>query len=159
MLWHYTTAAALYCIIEDGEITPRVEGAYFDPFFKRVLRLPHNPAIKPCLWFTADGHVESDAWGKASMFGRQVLTHYPDSGTARIGVDLRTAPNGWDQIKGCCTANTPERLRQLEDAGRLGLAEDPRDWFGSFDPVPARKWLAVERWVSGWCGGVWQRTE
>jgi hypothetical protein len=70
----------------------------------------------------------------------------------RFGVGLETAPLYWPRLckQSCISQDWARELVQRAKA----WGANPRDWRGSFEPVPKSKWLAVQTY--NFDAGVWR---
>ena len=107
------------------------------------------PGEKPVVWFSANQFWEETVWKvwvsednkttrELSMGGLHDVC-----GIYRIGVAAETAPLTWDDIK--TTSGMPEASANgLQRVARERGAK-PKEWRGTFKPVPKDKWIAVEK--------------
>src|SRR6266851_1957736 len=137
-LWHYTREAFWQGIDADQMI--RVE-EYGNPDWS------YSPLQgRPVVWFST-----RQTWGPTATPGRdeQWITwaERQTLGPMRIEVAPATAPYSWREYR-ALSGIDPGFARALAGTGREQGA-NPLDWYVSFEPVPASRWLAVERMVRG----------
>jgi hypothetical protein len=134
--WHYTTVPFLRLILLDQAIKQATIGV--------------EPGEKPAVWFSSNQTWEETAnKGMVTPYGETVRlnkeqTHKRAGGLARVGVEPDSAPNDWNAFKRLGGIR-PEEARRLYVAGLMRGAR-PGEWFCSFEPVPADKWVAIEVW-------------
>jgi hypothetical protein len=161
IVWHYTTGNALPAIVRSGKLRPSTRPGEprivwcstrqdFEPavckFMERrtgladAIRLilpPQTTEDVARLWriVAAYGHVETPA--EMEKRGR---------GLYRVGVAPETAPYDWPAIVRLSGISEFEAYCvDLTDYMRAN-GTDRADWRGSFEPIPADLWLAVEKW-------------
>jgi len=137
--WHYTVGNCLTSILKDGIIKPA------DTF------VPEDQ--RPIVWFSTAPDWEytaNKAWrnpdGVIIPLTRKGTAKY-GGGLVRIGVAPYTAPYNWGALKQL--SPIPPRLAKSlrRTAERDGA--DPKDWWGTFDPVPRSQWISIQRHVDG----------
>jgi hypothetical protein len=132
--WHYTVGAKLTLILGDGMIKPATSG------------VPRGE--RPIVWFSTNQDWEPTA-DKSVMDEHGTLIHLDREktaemagGLARISVAAETAPHDWQAIKEL-SGMTGWVAQGLYKTG-IKKGSRPGDWWGSFDPVPRSKWLAIQ---------------
>jgi hypothetical protein len=129
--WHYTTEFHLRSIRADG-----------------IINLT-SKATGSAVWFSLNALWERTVVKVRGLdeFGRWRLLDDPQAtfamlGWARIGVAAETAPYTWDDFRKRSGLSRKElnHLRQVA----YQLRARPSEWRLAFEPVPERKWLAVE---------------
>jgi hypothetical protein len=140
ILWHYTTGKKFQSISKDGLILPATMG------------VPKRE--KPIVWFSSNGYWEQTAGKLLRMAGGTLMklsmeqhTHELCGGLVRIGVAPSTAPYSWPTLKRLSRMSL-KTARSLWTAG-INAGADPTEWFGTFDPVPREKWMAVQVFKDG----------
>jgi hypothetical protein len=139
MVWHYTKGVHLPKILATGEIRPATAGV--------------PVGEQPIVWFSGNATWEATANpGRRDDAGKlhDATVEEMDAifgGRARISVNDATAPYDWYHLKRAAGIKT-RMARDMEvDAIRRGAS--PKDWRGTFDPVPREKWLSVEVFHNG----------
>jgi hypothetical protein len=134
LLWHYTVGQWLRLILRDGLIRPAT--AFLPPDEKPVVWFSRNPDWEPTankIRGNSDGSVVClDMHGTAEL----------GEGLARIGVAPQVAPYNWHQLKKL--AGTKSAMARALEEAAIRQGSSPRDWYGTFDPVPREKWLSIE---------------
>jgi hypothetical protein len=140
--WHYTTGENLSLILRDRFIKPATA---FVPLGER-----------PIVWFSTNPNWEPTA-SKATIdqdnvFSRLTMAETAElcGGLARFAVAPETAPHDWRALKG--RSGMSNRMVQHLYKEGINQGARPGDWWGTFDPVPRSKWIAVQgyelgRWV------------
>ena len=141
--WRYTVGVKWRLIVAAGYIRPATAG------------VPTNE--KPIVWFSTNQFYEPTASkdtiepdGRLSDLG-MMGTHRVFGGLVRIGVLPETAPYDWRALKELSGMHPLVAKGLYETALRDGSR--PGEWWGTFDPVGADDWIAVEafdgeRWVA-----------
>lgn len=135
--YHYTTGYWARLIVEDGEI--------------KMTNIRVSPQERPVVWFSVNptwdgnadkGREDSGMRGSAETGG----------GIYRFAVAPETAPHNWNEFVRL-SGVSEKRARMLCRAAKEMNASH-RQFFVSFEPVTADKWLAIEtfnfeagRWV------------
>jgi hypothetical protein len=134
--WHYTVVAKLRDIVRAGVInpTPADEAVGERP----AVRFSANP-----FWEETASEPYRDADGVLRC-GTRESTLWSGGGLARIGVRPADAPHDWKAYKSL-SGISADKARQMYEAG-IAAGAKTSEWFATFDPVPAAKWVAVEVW-------------
>jgi len=155
IVWHYTVIAKLEEIEKDKLIQLASAGWTKDE--RLAVWFSANP-----LWentvakvFKSDGTPASLQEHWLLSHGQEAMVHDEDTGAirmehvvapefqpARIGVAVATAPYRWDDFKRL-SGVSPKIARGLYQKA-LSLGARPGEWYVSFEPVPAEKWLSVQ---------------
>jgi hypothetical protein len=137
--WHYTIGDRFLQIAQDGIIQPATAYVVW----------PERPVV----WFSTHPRWEPTACKMAQAPGGRLrrLTRAETAryggGLVRIGVAPESAPHDWQAYRRLSGVD-PGVARGLAKAAKKQRA-DPRQWYVSFEPVPAAVWLAVEVWGNG----------
>ena len=150
-LWHYTTRPAFDAILRDGQIKPSSKHHGLNLFGR--LEEYIDPQERPIVWASANQNWESswstvvDAVGRTRRGG---TAEYADAcgGLVRIGIDPEDAPLDWDALKRT-SGMDPLLSRALE---RRGVCAHDL-YYGTFDPIPQSRWLAVQAYSIA--AGAW----
>jgi hypothetical protein len=140
--WHYTILLWLDEIRKDGLIKPASD--YITLGERPIVWFSTNPDWE----LTANKNlVESDKVIFLDRAGTE--KHY---GLARIGVAPETAPYDWRSLKELSGMPGKHAEGLYREAIKRGSR--PGQWWGTFDPVPREKWIAVQvyrdgQWVDG----------
>lgn len=140
-VWHYTKGRLLPAILADGLIKPA------------TAFVPVNE--KPIVWFSTNQHWER-TMAPGKDFGRHWYSMEETAskfGLARIGVDPDIAPYDFSALREL-SGMTSAVANGLVKAAKKRYAE-PREWRGTFEPVPRHLWIAIEIWRDG----AWVRYE
>lgn len=136
--YHYTPEYRLEEIIESGEIKLANASVYANK-------------EKACAWVSTNPHWEPTATKMVSdQFGNLRLMTFKEQlerfGCARIQVK----PIGfthWGKIKHLAKMNL-EQAKRMELAG-IELGGNPKEWFGSFEPIKKENWIKAEVFKNG----------
>jgi len=145
IIWHYTIGTYLPNIIASGIIRRATAGVY--------------PPEKPVTWFSLDPTWEVMA-NKAPIYSDvpsevlRDLTHRMGGGLVRIGVELRQAPFGIDDLHRVARCNRQD----VELLKRTGIRHgaNPSDWRFTPKEVPVALWRCIEVWDGE---GLWMPYE
>lgn len=144
LVYHYTVGGNFTKILASGVILPADIGV--------------QPPERPIVWFSTNpiwentvikgipvvgGGYVNMGWAELNHFGIPLI---------RIGVARETAPLRWRDLRE--QSLMPSEIASgLVRAAKMEFAQ-PGEWRGTFEPVPAEKWLSVEtynvqamRWV------------
>ena len=135
IIWHYTVGVHFPSIIASGVIRRATIGV--------------QPPEKPVTWFSMNPTWEVTA-NKAPIYADvpsevlRNLTHRLGRGLVRIGVELRHAPFGIDDLHRVARCDR----REVEALKRIGIREgaNPSDWRFTPKEVPAALWKCIEVW-------------
>ena len=142
LCWHYTTGEKLLLIAESGELRP---GKAYVP--------EHE---KPILWFSLNQYWDNTVNKGLLKPDGSILqldmrgTFEGGGGLARIGVSEDTARYGWKALRHISNMDSYMAKHLVKRALEVGT--NPREWRGTFDAVPYKKWKAVERFDGN---GMW----
>jgi len=137
--WHYTTGQKFTLIAQDGIIKPATIG------------VPRGE--RPIVWFSTHPMWEPTACkGMINETGKLVRltmdqTREMGGGLVRFAVALQTAPHDWRALKELSGMSGRMAQHLYHEGIRQGAR--PGDWWGTFDPVPRSKWLAIQVYDSG----------
>jgi hypothetical protein len=145
--WHYTTGECFWHIVQDGLIKPA------------TARVPAGE--NPIVWFSTNPEWEPTA-NKSWVNPQGTLVGLDKDATAklggglvRIGVANETAPHDWHAIKELSRMSS--RMSRGLYAAAVACGARPGDWWGSLEPVPRSKWIAIQIYDEGawvdWTGG------
>jgi hypothetical protein len=135
--WHYTIGVHFENIIRDGEIKQSTDHVRYKP----IVWFSTAPDWEP----TANkNRVEKD--GRIISLNREE-TEREHGGLVRIGVAPETAPHDWQALKEL-SGMSSKIAKGLYDAA-IKEGSRPGDWWGTFEPVPKSKWIAVEVYQNG----------
>jgi hypothetical protein len=145
--WHYTVDARFRMIVADRLLKPAIAFLSWRE--------------KPAVWFSTHRVWEPTASkARRTQDGRLVRLTREETmalggGLVRIGVAPETAPHDWQAYRRLSGVD-PRVASGLAKAARAQGA-DPRQWYVSFEAVPASQWIAVEIWeAGGWSPGSWE---
>jgi hypothetical protein len=136
--YHYTPEFRLSEIIDSGLIKLATESVY-------------APKEKACVWVSTHPQWEATATKMVSdQFGNLRLMTFKEQlerfGCARIQVK----PVGfihWGKIKHLAKMNL-EQAKRMELTG-IEIGGNPKEWFGSFDPIKKENWIRAEVFKNG----------
>ncbi len=137
--WHYTIGQKLVLILQDGLIKPATAGV--------------PPGEKPIVWFSSNPNWEPTAckatFDENGVFSRLTMAETADlgGGLVRFAVAPETAPHDWRALKDL-SGMAGWMAQHLYREG-ITQGARPGDWWGTFDPVPRSKWIAVQVYDSG----------
>lgn len=134
LVYHYTVGGNFKRILASGVILPATAGVL--------------PPERPIVWFSTNplwentvvkgipvvggGYVDM-GWAELNRYGIPLI---------RIGVALETAPLRWRDLR------EESHMRSAIASALVRVAKrsfaQPGEWRGTFDPVPAKKWVTVE---------------
>jgi hypothetical protein len=134
--WHYTVGDKFRPIERDQCIKPAT--AFISWREKPAVWFSTHPVWEPtaCKLLVQPG-------GRYREMTREETAHY-GRGLVRIGVAPEAAPYNWRAYRRL-SGVAPRMASRLVQAGKAQGA-DPRQWYVSFDAVPAALWIAVEVW-------------
>jgi hypothetical protein len=138
LIWHYTKAHRMESILHDGVI--------------KVGRLRPKKG-PPAVSFSTNQYWERTASGgvedPAKFGGKRFLSLEETAeifgGVWRLGVDPSVAPYDCAAMR---ARMEPYAARYLEQLACQNYAQ-PREWRGTYDPVPSNLWARVELWRGG----------
>ena len=140
-VWHYSIYPHLLSMLRDGFIKPATA------FVK--------PPERPIVWFS-----KSQTWERSVTKGLRL----PDGSSVtldfhgmvshgvrpvRIGVSPEVAPYDWPALRRLSGMESRMANGLVRVARELGA--DPRDWCGTFEPVPMEVWGDIQVYD----GGAW----
>jgi len=134
-IWHYTVGKYFPSIMASGVIRRSTLGVY--------------PPEKPVTWFSLNPWWEVTA-NKAPIYTdvprevRHDLTYRMSRGLVRIGVELRHAPFGIDDLHRVARCDR----RDVDGLKRIGIrcGANPSDWRFTPKEVPSKLWKCIEIW-------------
>ena len=140
-IWHYSVYPHLLSMLRDG-------------FIKPATALVEPPEL-PIVWFS-----KSQTWERTATKDMRL----PDGSSAtldfrgmlsrgvrpvRIGVSREIAPYDWPALRRLSGMESRMANGLVRVARELGA--DPRDWRGTFEPVPMEVWGDIQVYD----GGAW----
>jgi hypothetical protein len=139
--WHYTTLSVLYEIIKSGVLMPTCyPGA---DQFRSTLWFSTNPVWEPTSAKRVGLRSHS---GGLTMMQRRLTK---DEQHAILGLARIEAPPDLELLpfwRWCDTVDAPDEWAMSMMSGGVELGGKPTEWFASFDPLPASRWMSVEVW-------------
>lgn len=134
LVWHYTTTSRLQQILSDGFIRPAAA----------VLQ----GGDKPVVWFSSNSVWEESA-NKSTrnsvgeiVLGNKESTRHFGGGLARIACNAELVPFSWKEFKK--QSGVKSKIADAIYAAAIAHGARPSEWFATFEPVPAEKWIAIE---------------
>jgi hypothetical protein len=138
-VWHYTIGKRFAQIMADGAIKPA------------TAHVPKDE--RPIVWFSLNERWEPTA-RKMTVNPDGTLvpldmmgTEEHGGGLVRIGVAPETAPYDWKTLRK--TSGMSSRMASSLSRAATEMGARPRDWRGTFEPVPRSSWTAIERFQNG----------
>src|SRR5947207_2911795 len=132
-LWHYTTEESLIRILASGEIRPATAGVPTDE--------------RPIVWFSSNQLWEPTSAKVLYSRTLNMAEMRMFVGLARIGVSPDVVPYDWHALKR--HGGMKSRMVKGLEKAALRLNARPEEWFGTFEPVPRARWIAVEIFPEG----------
>lgn len=157
ILWHYTKGLRFPEILESGQIVP--SPPIPDDMAQELMR--SNPEAltrvmreAPIVWFSLNQHWEETtavlridtATGKMERLSMEESAEAV-CGLYRIGVVVSDTLYQWKELKKLARMPSGMAAGLYESAREQGA--NPNEWYGSLEPVPMSKWVAVQRFDGG----------